>query len=377
MNLRKFESARERREALEKELALKFPTVGSFSLDETAASKKNIENMIGAVQIPLGVAGPLKISGKEYLIPLATTEGALVASVSRGCKAISESGDASGASHKVGTTRGPVFFTGSVTKSRDLVNWIEKHGSIIKKTAESTSKHLTFTKADIHHTTDLVFVRFYFDTDQAMGMNMATIATEAIVDLIENETGIGAVTVAGNFDIDKKPAWLNAINGRGIQAWADVVLNKEVLSSVLKTDAQKLLDVWLSKCMIGSAMAGSLGFNAHFANIIAALYLATGQDAAHVVEGSMGITTMRILPDGNLYVSVYLPALMIGIIGGGTGLSTQKEALSMLKLGKNPINEFAEVIAGAVLAGEISLLASQSVGTLALSHRKLGRGEDI
>ncbi len=406
MNLRDFRSAKERREAVEKELELNLAHIGLFSFREEQVAGRNIENLIGAAQIPLGIAGPLQIMSSranardledpersrrahqeislrqladrndkhEFYIPLATTEGALVASVNRGCKAITESGGANVYSYRVGTTRGPVFFTGSIEKSKKLYEWMKNNEKLLKKTAESTSSHLTYKKALVRSMADHVFVRFSFDTGDAMGMNMVTIATEKIAELIEKKTGTTCLSIAGNFDIDKKPSWMNFINNRGHKAWAEVKIPKRVLSDILKTTAQKLFDVWYAKCMLGSAMSGSLGFNAHFANVIAAIFLATGQDPAHVVEGSHGITTMRILKNGDLYVSVYLPALMLGTVGGGTGLPTQQEALKILGVsGAGKVEKFAEIIAGAVLAGEISLLASLSAGTLGTAHERLGR----
>jgi len=168
----------------------------------------------------------------------------------------------------------------------------------------------------------------------------------------------------------------HVISHRGLTVWADVIVKKEAIENILKTTSEKIFDVWLAKCMIGSAISGSLGFNAHFANVIAAIFLATGQDPAHVVEASCGVTTAKVLPNGDLYFSIYLPALMMGTVGGGTELATQKEALEILGVaGKGKIERFAEIIAGAVLAGELSLLASLAEGTLAKTHQKLGRGK--
>ncbi|KKP36380.1 MAG: 3-hydroxy-3-methylglutaryl Coenzyme A reductase, partial [Candidatus Roizmanbacteria bacterium GW2011_GWA2_32_13] len=197
------------------------------------------------------------------------------------------------------------------------------------------------------------------------------IATDSINRLIETKTKIKCLSVSGNFCIDKKPAWLNFISGRGKRVWAEVILKKEVVKEVLKTTPESFFEVWLAKCMIGSAMSGSLGFNAHFANIVAAFFASTGQDLAHAVEGSMGVTTSKVLKNGDLYVSVYLPAVMVGTVGGGTKLKTKQEALSIIGA-KNSI-ELAEVLGGAVLAGEISLLASLAEGSLAETHEKLGR----
>lgn len=385
MNLRDFSSVNHRRDAVEKKTGIKLDNIGSFSLDEGVASAKNCENMIGVAQVPMGVAGPLRIknqesriknSNQDYYIPLATTEGALVASVNRGCKAITESGGANSYAYRVGQTRGPVFAVDSLQEQKELYLWVKANQEKLKKVTEETSSHLKFKKAKVKSLASYSFIRFYYDTTDAMGMNMVTIATQEAVEFIEKETGARCITVAGNFDIDKKPAWLNFIDNRGFKVWAEVVIKKEVLEDVLKTNAEKFFDVWLAKCMIGSAMSGSLGFNAQYANIIASMFIATGQDPAHVVEGSMGITTAKALKNGDLYVSIYLPALNVGTVGGGTGLATQKEALSLLGVtGAGNVEKFAEIIGAVVLAGEISLLSSLSEGTLAKAHEKLARGK--
>ncbi len=381
MNLRDYNSASKRREALEKELKLELPHLGEFTLDESIASSRNCENMIGAAQVPIGIAGPLRIKNqelriKDYYIPLATTEGALVASVNRGCKAITESGGANSISHRVGMTRGPVFYTGSIQKSNQLYKWLKENKKKIAEESEKTSKHLKFEKLDIRTQGPYVYIRFYFNSGDAMGMNMVTIATQKAAEIIEKETGAKLISVAGNFDIDKKPAWINFINNRGFKVWAEAIIKKEVLRVVLKTDAEKFFDVWLAKCMIGSAMSGSLGFNAQYANIIASMFIATGQDPAHVVEGSMGITTCKALKNGDLYVSIYLPALQVGTVGGGTSLATQQEALKILGVaGSGNVEKFAEIVGAVVLAGEISLLSSLSEGSLAKAHQKLGRSQ--
>ncbi len=393
MLLRNYKIPDERREALERELSISLSHIGSYSPELNVASEKNCENMIGAAQVPLGVAGPLKwkmensprASGdarrgeaggkwKIVYVPLATTEGALVASINRGCKAITQAGGAIVDVTRAGMSRGPVFYTGSIANKKKLFDWVTKNESRIASHAEKTSKHLKLKKIFIKSLSNYTFIRFSYDTEDAMGMNMATIATQAAVELIENETGIACLSVAGNFDTDKKPAWLNSIEGRGMKPWAEVVLPKNIVANVLKTTPQKFFDVWLAKCMLGSAVSGSMGFNAHIANVIAAVFIATGQDPAHVVEGSLGITTAKVLDDGNLYVGVFLPALLIGTIGGGTGLPTQGEALEMLGVaGAGKIEEFAGIVAAACLAGEISLIASLSEGTLAKSHQRLAR----
>lgn len=374
MNLKDFKTTKERREFLEKELKIKLGNIAKAFVDEEKII--HCENLIGATILPLGVAGPLTIKSlelevKNYFIPLATTEGALVASVSRGCKAINLSGGATAFVENVGTTRGPVFETSGLKESIKFKRWLEDNFNLLKAEAKKTSAHLNLKKLGTRIIGTYVYVRFYFDTSEAMGMNMATIASDAIAKYIEQKTKIKCLSVSGNFCIDKKPAWLNFISGRGKRVWAEVILKKEAVKEVLRTTPEKFFDIWLAKCMIGSAMSGSLGFNAHFANIAAAFFAATGQDLAHVVEGSMGVTTCKILKNGNLYVSVYLPAMMVGIVGGGTKLKTKQESLSII--GAKTSLELAEVLGGTVLAGEISLLASLAEGTLAKAHEKLGR----
>jgi len=373
MNLRNFTTVQLRKEALEKELSVSLVAIGETLKD--GEETIHCENCIGAVSIPIGVAGPLQLSGekvnRQVYAPLATTEGALVASISRGCKAITESGGATVLAYEIGTTRGPVFHTGSIQKSKELFSWVKMNEEKMRAVAESTSSHLKYKKVTVKSIGAYVFMRFYFSTGEAMGMNMATIATQKIIELIEAETGRPSLTVAGNYDIDKKPAWLNVINCRGKEAWAEAIISKEIVQTVLKTTPQQIFDMWLAKCMLGSAMSGSMGFNCHFANVVAAFYLATGQDAAHVVEGSAGITTTKVLENGDLYISVFMPAVMIGTVGGGTKLKTQTEARNII--GVSSSIEMAEVLVGAVLAGELSLLASLSEKTLAKAHRQLGR----
>ncbi|MBI3380206.1 hydroxymethylglutaryl-CoA reductase [Candidatus Gottesmanbacteria bacterium] len=378
MSIRDFKTINKRLQFIEENKKIKLENIKIYPPDLEKAQFTNCENMIGAIQIPLGVAGPLLINGQyvkgDYYLPLATTEGAFVASVSRGCKAITQSGGVTVAVEDVGATRGPVFKTSGIKESQKFQKWLDDNFHELRTIASKTSGHLKLKKKGVFFVGGYVYVRFYFDTKEAMGMNMATIATSAIVGFIEANTAIKCISVAGNFDIDKKPSWLNFISGRGKKVWAEATISGHVIRETLKTNAQTIHNIWLSKCMLGSIMSGSLGFNAHFANVIAALFLATGQDIAHVTEGSVGITTTEV-KDDNLYVSVYLPDLMVGTIGGGTGLPSQKDALSILNIygEKDSSLKLAEICGSAILAGEISLLASLAEGSLASAHERLAR----
>lgn len=383
INIKDFKSSTERRQALEKELNTELKNIAQTILTDELVQNRNIENLLGAVQIPVGIAGPLKISGHfakgDFYLPLATTEGALVASVSRGAKAISLSDGVNVYSENIGTTRGPVFETADLNESFGLKKWILNNLKQLDQVARETSSHLSLIKAESEVLGKNVYVRFYFDTKDAMGMNMVTIATASLNRLIEAETRAKCVSLAGNFDTDKKPSWLNFLKGRGKKVWAEAEISQKVINEVLKTTPEKIDQVVRRKCHLGSIMSGSMGFNSHFANIVAAIFCATGQDLAHTTEGSLGVTTTDIV-DGALYLSVYLPDLMIGTVGGGTGLPSQKEALSILgipdrklKTGEQVL-KLAEIIGSTVLAGELSLLAALASGDLARAHERLGRG---
>lgn len=384
MNLRDFVDVSSRRKAVEDHLHTNLSNIGTYSLDAKKASTNNCENMIGVAQVPLGVAGPLKIisqsSTLNYYIPLATTEGALVASINRGCKAITESGGAQVYSKKVGITRAPVFQVKNIAEGSKFITWLEKHFSQVKKIAESTSSHLTLLDTKPWLLGRSLYVRFVFDTQDAMGMNMATIATTEIVKFIEKETNTRCIAVSGNMCVDKKPNYLNFIEGRGYTIWADTVIPEKVIASVLKIEKTKILEVAERKLHHASILSGTIGANAHMANVLSAIFLATGQDLAHVSECSTGVTTVEDTKEG-LYISVYLPDLAVGTVGGGTALATQKEALSLMtekaEGEKMTGEEFARKIGGAVLAGEISLLSSLAEHSLARAHERLGRGKNL
>jgi len=373
MSIRMHKNAQDRRTYIEKICDVTLSEIGAVLVDEEKSI--HCENLIGAVSIPLGVAGPLRIrtkkGTKDKYIPLATTEGALVASVNRGAKIISEAGGISVVTEYVGVTRGPIFEVENIKKGQMLISWIDAHHDILAQEATSTSDHLKLLSIESVLHGKYVYLRISYDTDQAMGMNMATIATARIGSYIKKHTSARLLAVAGNFDIDKKPSWLNFIKGRGHKVWADVILSQKLVMSHLHVSPKQIAHVVKQKCWGGSMMSGSIGFNAHFANIVAAFYLATGQDIAHVVEGSLGVTSAEVLGNGSLYFAIYAPSLLIGTVGGGTQLKTQSQARSITKTRTS--EELAQILAGALLAGELSLLASITQNTLASSHSLLGR----
>ncbi|MFC7077130.1 hydroxymethylglutaryl-CoA reductase (NADPH) [Haloarcula halophila] len=374
-------AATARRRLLAAETGADLSTVGDYGFDAGEADS-NIENMVGTAQVPMGVVGPLPVDGGaadgEHYLPLATTEGALLASVNRGVSAIRTAGGATARVLKSGMTRAPVFKVEDVAAAGEVSAWVRDHVDRLAAAAEGTTSHGELQEVTPYTVGDNVFLRFSYDTKDAMGMNMATIATEAACEVVESETPAELVALSGNLCSDKKPAAINAIEGRGRTVSADVLLPHEQVQQRLDTTTDAIVEANTRKNLVGSAKAGALGFNAHAANVIAAAFLAFGQDAAQVVEGANTITTVDARDDG-LYASVTLSSLEVGTVGGGTGLPTQSEALEVVGYGGggdppgSNADALAEVIAAGVLAGELSLLAALSSRHLSSAHAELGR----
>jgi hydroxymethylglutaryl-CoA reductase (NADPH) len=374
-------AATARRRFLEAETGTDLDAVGAYAFD-AAEADANIENMIGGVSVPLGVAGPIPVAGRiaegEYYLPLATTEGALVAGVNRGCSAIAAAGGATARVIESGMTRAPVFSVDGVAEAAAVVEWVGESEGRLAERAESTTSHGELTAVDPYVVGDSVYLRFVYDTKDAMGMNMATIATREAADFVEAETPASLVALSGNLCSDKKPAAINAVEGRGRTVAADVEIPADALAERFDATPDAIAEVNTRKNLVGSAKAGSLGFNAHAANVVGAAFLATGQDEAQVVEGANTITTVEDRGDA-LYASVTLASLEVGTVGGGTGLPAQSEALSLLGVagGGDPpgsnADALAEVIAAGVLAGELNLLCALAGRHLASAHADLGR----
>ncbi len=360
---------------------------GHYSFDAEKAATQHCENFAGVAQVPQGYVGPLRVRGEAVgdellFVPLATTEGALLASVNRGARAITKSGGALVMVEDVGMTRAPAFKTSGIEQTKELLAWLDANQDRVRKEAEGTSRFLRLEEIIPRTLGTTVLLRFRFTSGDAMGMNMATIACDRVVNnLIQPETGVQCIALSGNFCTDKKASSVNWQLGRGKRVIAEVVLPQEVLSNTLKTRADKLVEVQLRKNLHGSIAAGSMGFNAQFANALAALFLSTGQDLAHVVEGAMGLTHFEERPDGAVYASVYMPDLPVAAVGGGTGLATQREALELLGVVVDPdrpgiaARRMAEIAGATVLAGELSLMSAFTSSDLARAHERLGRAQ--
>lgn len=348
---------------------------------------KCCENVIGYVPIPIGVVGPVLMNGKEYKIPLATTEGCLVASTHRGCRAISLSGGSRAIITNKGMTRGPLVRMPNAERAVQLKNWIEDpvNNKKIIEAFNSTTNFGKLKSTKIALAGRNVYIRFKAITGDAMGMNMISKGVEKALDLVQSYfSDMEIVAVSGNYCTDKKPSSVNWIEGRGRSIVVDTVIKGEVIEKLLKTTVQSLVDVNINKNLVGSAMAGSIGgFNAHASNILTGIFLATGQDPAQNVESSNCITLMEPINDGkDLYMSVTMPSIEVGTVGGGTSLPAQSTCLAMMNCKGSSIDEpgsnadlLAMLIATAVLAGELSLISAIASGNLVKSHMALNRSK--
>ncbi|KAI0170017.1 3-hydroxy-3-methylglutaryl-CoA reductase [Hypoxylon sp. FL1284] len=338
------------------------------------------ENVIGYMPIPVGVAGPLVIDGQSYFIPMATTEGVLVASASRGCKAINSGGGAVTVLTGDGMTRGPCLQFETLERTGAAKHWIDSEAgqAIMKRAFDSTSRFARLQTMKTAIAGTYLYVRFKTTTGDAMGMNMISKGVEHALNVMVSEGGfedMNIISLSGNYCIDKKASAINWIDGRGKGVVAEAIIPGDVVKAVLKSDVDSLVELNVAKNFIGSAMAASVGgFNAHAANIVAAIFIATGQDPAQVIESSNCITIMKNL-HGSLQISVSMPSIEVGTLGGGTILEPQGAMLDMLGVrGAHPTTpgenacRLARIIGAAVLAGELSLCSALAAGHLVRAH---------
>ena len=349
------------------------------SIQDAEAYSPNIENFIGTVKVPLGVVGPLAIDGTNVsgnvYVPLATTEAALVSSYGRGVQAIARSGGAETVLVSEGVTRAPVFRFASLAQTTQFRCWVEENLGSLRAAAEGTSRFISLVALEPFVEGPNVYLNCRYTTGDAAGQNMVTFATEAVCAFIEAHSPVTpcAWYLESNFSGDKK-ASAHAFNcGRGRHATAAITIPSRVVSQCLKTSPEKMFDYW-QLSSVGGVLSGAIGIQGHFANALAALYIATGQDAACVAESAVGVTRME-LRGADLFVAVTLPNLMSGTVGGGTGLPSQAAGLRILGLeGEGSGAAFAEVTAALCLAGEISIIAALSGGEFGRAHHALARG---
>lgn len=343
------------------------------------------ENVIGYVEIPVGYAGPITLDNKKYFIPMATTEGALVASTNRGCKALSYYGVRS-VVEDVGMTRAPCVKFPDVVSAAQAKRWMEtpENFQTIKTAFDSTSRFARLQELLIGVDGPHLYIRFRAFTGDAMGMNMVSKGAENALRIVAHAfPEMQIISLSGNFCSDKKPAAINWIKGRGKRVVCESRISEEVLKNLLKTDAKTLVQCNKLKNMAGSAMAGSIGGNnAHAANMVTAIFIATGQDPAQNITSSNCSTNMDLHPDNpnDLYLTCTMPSLEVGTVGGGTVLPGQGACLDVLGVrGAHQTHpaenskQLARLICATVMAGEISLMAALVNSDLVKSHMKHNR----
>ena len=349
------------------------------TLSQFSAYEKNIEHFIGTVKVPVGISGPLRVNGLfaegDYLVPLATTEAALVASYNRGSKLISACGGASAMLLNEGVTRTPGFAFENLAQAGQFVAWVVTQYDHFKALAESTTSHGKLTDISCNIEGNHVYLVFEFLTGDASGQNMVTIATNAVFEYIIEHTPVKPdhAFLDGNLSGDKKANTQTLRSVRGKKVTAEVNIPAELVEKYLHTTPEKMVQFG-QMTTVGGALSGTIGINAHYANALAALYIACGQDAACVAESAIGMTRMELNKEGGLYASVTLPNLMLGTVGGGTGLPSQKACLDLLGLhGNGKSQALAEVCAALCLAGELSIVGAFCAGHFSRAHHKLAR----
>jgi hydroxymethylglutaryl-CoA reductase (NADPH) len=371
------EIAARRREFVTQQTGADLSHVGKYSFDP-ATLPGNIENFTGVAQVPMGVAGPLRINGEfaqgDFYIPLATTEGTLIASYNRGMRLLTECGGVKTTVIEEAMQRAPVFVLPDALQARDFGRWVEKNFDSIQREAESTTKYGKLRSIGQFPIGPLRYLRFNYTTGDAAGQNMTGRATYVACEWIrKNYPGHPRYYLSGNIDTDKKHSHMNTLLTRGRRVVAEAVIHREALQRLMHIDVTDLL--WTRQVQaVGAFLAGSSNNGAHAANGLAALFIATGQDVANIAESHAAITYSQYLDSKDFYWSVTLPSLIVGTTGGGTGLATQKQCLEMLGCyGTGKANKFAEICAAVVLAGETSLAAAMLHGDWVYAHEKLGR----
>lgn len=351
--------------------------INRYSFDPHIAAG-NVENFIGVAQVPIGLAGPLHVRGEhadgEFLIPMATAEGTLVASYSRGMKVINESGGAICTVVDDCMQRAPVFVFDSARGARDFKHWVDDHIGEIAAAAEATTRVGKLLYIDTYLAAKFAFLRFNFSTGDAAGQNMVGRATFAACSwILEVAPEIRRFFLESNFATDKKASQVNIMRTRGKRVVAEVTVPRDVLASTMRVEPESLFH-HAGIANVGSFLAGVNNNGLHSPNGITAMFIATGQDVANVAESSAAVVYTDLLPDRSLYLSITIPSLIVATHGGGTGLATQRECLEILGCtGPNTVHKLAEIIGGVVLAGELSLASAISSLDWVSSHEQYGR----
>jgi hydroxymethylglutaryl-CoA reductase (NADPH) len=355
--------------------------LGSQSATQIDCYRRNIENFIGTVKVPVGLAGPLRVNGLfaqgDYYVPLATTEAALVASYSRGAQLISAAGGCTAMLLNEAISRAPGFVFRNLQQAGQFVVWATSQLAEFRHQAEATTSYGQLIDMRITVEGNHVYLNFEYVTGDAAGQNMVTIATQAICNYIAANTPVRPqhFFIEANLSGDKKASAQSFLSVRGKKVSAEVILAAELVQEHLHTTPEKMVDYWQISAL-GGVLSGSMGIQGHYANGLAALYIACGQDAACVAESAVGVTRFELTAQGELYAAVTMPNLIVGTVGGGTGLPSQQACLDIMGLsGPGKAQALAEVCAGVCLAGELSIAGAMCSGDFTHAHQLLARGK--
>ncbi|HCT40533.1 MAG TPA: hydroxymethylglutaryl-CoA reductase [Moraxellaceae bacterium] len=367
-----------RRAVVSDETGAALSHTGSFSFDP-AVLPGNIESFAGVAQIPMGFAGPLLVNGEhaagEFYVPMATTEGTLLASYNRGMRLTREAGGVIATVIDDSMQRAPVFVFENARHARDFGVWVDANLPAIRAAAESTTRSGKLQHIEQYSMGKMRWLRFCYTTGDAAGQNMVSKATrEACMWILaQKPDGLEHFSLAANFDTDKKHSHVNALHTRGKRVVAEITLPAALIRDVMHTSGEALFRQRQLSNM-GALMAGSVNNGAHFANGITAMFIACGQDVANVAESSAGFVHGELRPNGDYYFSATIPALIVASYGGGTGLPTQRECLEVMGCyGDGKARKLAEIVAATVLCGELSLSSAIVADQWVSSHDKLGR----
>jgi hydroxymethylglutaryl-CoA reductase (NADPH) len=369
-------SIRLRREWVEHETGSCLDHLGAFSCSSTQM-KGNVENPIGCAEIPVGIAGPLQVNGLHargvFYVPLATTEGALVRSYERGMLVMTRAGGVDCRIHADENCIAPTFFFRDVIESYNFICALQDHLGEIRDEAEITTRHGKLLRVEPHVVGRNVIVRFHYYTADAHGMNMIAKATDNACRWIIRTLGAQGYQIFSGFESEKHASGGLFTGGKGKKVTAGALLPAEMLKLYLRASPQQFLSLWHNTA-IGHMQAHAVGYNGHFANGLAAIFIACGQDVGNLPNCSVGITNFEVTDSGDLYASVTLPSLTVATIGGGTGLGTARECLSLLQcVGAGCALKLAEIITAAVLAGELSIGAAIISDEFVAAHETYGR----
>jgi hydroxymethylglutaryl-CoA reductase (NADPH) len=371
------DAIRRRQGFVEEFTGAKLEHVKRYSFDPHLL-KGNCEHFSGVAQVPIGFAGPLTIHGEqaqgEFLIPLATTEGTLVASYNRGMQVLNACGGVKVTVVGDAMQRAPVFVFDDARQGRDFVEWVQENFARIAQEAEATSSVAKLKYIDHYLANKFVYLRFNYHTGDAAGQNMVGRATFAACSwVLDQYPGVRHFYLESNFATDKKASQVNIMRTRGKRVTAEAVIQRDVLIQKMRVEPESLAYHY-GVANVGSILSGANNNGLHSANCITAMFIATGQDVANVAESSAGVVYVELTPERDLYLSITIPSLIVATYGGGTGLPTQRECLELLGCwGKGKVNKLAEIVAGAVLAGELSLAAAISSSDWVSSHEQYGR----